>query len=156
MKSEMHHYTECGLDNVFLGSGVTLGVEPGYGQTFAIEKMAGLHRAIADSLISQARTLNGAEFRFLRLELDLSQRRLAEMLSTNEQSVAKWEKAREKPVANRSADRLLRLIFANSRRDSTSELARLFEIITETDTLMDDEQIQLELDPDGWHSMLAA
>lgn len=152
----MYHYTECGLDNVFLMSGVTLGVEPGYGETFAIENMAGLHRAIADSLIYQARTLNGAEFRFLRLELDLSQRRLAEMLSTNEQSVAKWEKAREKPVANRSADRLLRLIFANSRRDSTSELARLFEVITETDTSMDDEQIQLELDPDGWHSKLAA
>src|ERR1700739_179220 len=44
---------------------------------------------------------------------NMSQRTLGEVLGTTEQAIAKWEKAREKPVANKAAERLLRLAYIN-------------------------------------------
>ncbi|MBZ7924406.1 hypothetical protein LAC81_27140 [Ensifer adhaerens] len=150
----MYHYIECGLDNVYLASGYTVEDTSGYGETFSIEDMVGLHNAIGDSIVRQHRTMNGAEFRFLRLELDFSQRGLADRLSTNEQSIAKWEKASNKPVSNRAAERLLRIIYANKKKDE--ELSRLIESITESDQSLDAEQIQFRHESDGWHTALAA
>lgn len=150
----MYHYVECGLDNVFLASGYNVEDTPGYGETISIEDVVGLHRAIGDSIVRQHRAMNGAEFRFLRLELDMSQRALADSLSTNEQSIAKWEKAAEKVVSNRSAERLLRIVYANKQKDK--KLGRLIEAITESDQSLDAEQIQLRLEADGWHTEIAA
>jgi len=150
----MYHYVECGLNNVFLTSGYDVEETPGYGETLSIEDIEGLHRAIGDSIVRRNRTMTGAEFRFLRLELDMSQRALADSLSTNEQSIAKWEKAADKPVSNRSAERLLRIVYANKQKDQ--ELDRLIEIITESDQALDAEQIQLRLEADGWHTEIAA
>lgn len=150
----MYHYVECGLNNVFLTSGYDVEDTPGYGETLSIADIDGLHRAIGDSIVRQNRTMNGAEFRFLRLELDMSQRALADSLSTNEQSIAKWEKAADKPVSNRSAERLLRIVYANKQKDQ--ELDRLIEAITESDQALDAEQIQLRLEADGWHTEIAA
>lgn len=150
----MYHYVECGLDNVFLTSGYDVEDTRGYGETLSIEDMVGLHRAIGDNIVRQNRTMNGAQFRFLRLELDMSQRALADSLSTNEQSIAKWEKAAEKPVSNRSAERLLRIVYANKQKDQ--KLDRLIEVITESDQSLDAEQIQLRREADGWHTDIAA
>lgn len=155
----MYQYVECGLNNVYLASGYNVEETEGYGETLSIHDIVGLHRTIGDSIVRQKRTMNGAEFRFLRLELDLSQRALAERLSTNEQSIAKWEKAAEKPVANRSAERLLRIIYANTNKDATNKdetLGRLIQSITESDQALDAEQIQLRHDREGWHAALAA
>ncbi len=150
----MYHYVECGLSNVYLASGYNVEDAEGYGETLEIPDMEGLHRAIGDRIVRQKRVMNGAEFRFLRLELDLSQRALAERLSTNEQSVAKWEKAAGKPVANRSAERLLRIIYANTNKDEA--IGHLIRSITESDPALDAEQIQLRHDRQGWHAALAA
>ena len=74
----------------------------------------GLHLAIGRWLIGQPRELTGAEFRFLRTEMDLSQRLLGQLLGVTDQAIAKWEKARQRPVANKSAERLLRVDYSNS------------------------------------------
>jgi len=150
----MYHYLECGLNNVFLTSGYDVEDTPGYGETLSIEDIEGLHRAIGDCIVRQNHTMNGAQFRFLRLELDMSQRTLADSLSTNEQSIAKWEKAADKPVSNRSAERLLRIVYANTQKDQ--ELNRLIEVVTGSDQALDVEQIQLRLEADGWHTEIAA
>jgi len=56
------------------------------------------------------KTLTGAELRFPRLELDLSQARLAAILGSNEQNVRRWEKAREHAIQG-PADRVMRLLY---------------------------------------------
>src|SRR5262245_35533031 len=96
-----YHYTESGLDNIWLEDGVVVENDPDYGEVYAIEDVEGLHRVIGHDLVHLPRPLNGAEFRFLRRELDLSQKALAGLIGSNEQSIAKWEKARDKPVGNR-------------------------------------------------------
>ena len=105
----MYHYTESGLDYVYLESGYTKHDTP-YGKGVSIQNTDDLHRMIGKWIVSLPRPLTGAELRFLRLELEMSQRILADILNTEEQTLRRWEKARDKPF-NGSADRLLRALY---------------------------------------------
>jgi DNA-binding transcriptional regulator YiaG len=104
-----YHYKESGLDNIWLDNGFTVHSTP-YGEGVSIENNEGLHRAIGLWLLDQPSPINGAELRFIRLEMELTQRDLAAILGADEQAVRRWEKARGKPV-NGPADRLLRALF---------------------------------------------
>jgi hypothetical protein len=58
------HYTDCGLDNVWLLSGFAIERDPRFGELISIQHEDDLLRAIALRLINQSAT--GAEARFLR------------------------------------------------------------------------------------------
>jgi len=104
----MYHYTELGLPNVWLVNGYTVHDTP-YGKGVSITDLEGLHRVIGQLLLSKPR-LTGAEIRFLRKELGCSQRGLAEIIGTSEQTVSLWERDRgQMPPAS---DRILRLFYA--------------------------------------------
>jgi DNA-binding transcriptional regulator YiaG len=103
----MYHYTESGLNNVWLVNGYRI-VKTPYGRGVAITNADGLHRVIALSLVERKPRLSGGDFRFLRKEIDLSQAALAELLGKDAQSVARWEKSGRVP---KIADRLLRAIY---------------------------------------------
>lgn len=91
----MYHYTESGLDNVYLNDGYTIH-KTVYGEGVSIEDTDGLHRAIGKWLVEMPKPLNGAEVRFLRLEMDQTQRDLAAFFGTSEQTVRLWERKRNK------------------------------------------------------------
>ena len=91
MNEQGYHYTGCGLDNVWLCNGYTLH-EDAYGQSVSIDNLDSLHRAIGSFLADKAAPLTGAEARFLRIEMDLSQKRLGELLGRDAQTIALWEK----------------------------------------------------------------
>ena len=146
----MYHYTECGLDSVFLVDGYRLESDPRYGDILTVENVLALHLEIGRYLVQRDRTLNGAEFRFLRSELDLSQRAMARVLGTNEQSIAKWEKERSKPVANKAAERLLRLFFASRASGGESRLATLLGRMADLDNGHADAEFRLSRSGDGW------
>jgi putative transcriptional regulator len=112
----MHHYTESGLDNIFLENGYRIHKTP-YGRGVSIQDTAGLNKAIGKWLIALPKPLTGAELRFLRLEMEITQRNLAGIIGASEQTLRLWEKHRNKPLPNiagdpGSADRLLRAIYA--------------------------------------------
>lgn len=90
MKNESYHYKECGLSNIYLKNGFTITDSP-RGEMVSISDIKGLHAAIGEDIASQPDELNGAEIRYLRKEMDLSQRALAEILSVKEITVRKWE-----------------------------------------------------------------
>lgn len=138
-----YHYTESGLDNVWLENGVTVEAHPNYGELVSIVDVKGLHEAIGRWLVSQPRALTGSEFRFLRLELDMSQKTLAAMVGTNEQSVAKWEKARTKAVANRAAERLLRLAYIEYC-SGAPEFSKVIDRLTQLDAEISERELKLE------------
>ncbi len=106
VKKEFYHYTESGLQNVWLRNGFTLHETP-YGKGVAIHDVEGLHRAIGKSL-AQKSHLTGAELRFLRKELGLPQSGLAALVGTSEQNVSLWERRGKIP---KSSDRLVRLLY---------------------------------------------
>jgi putative transcriptional regulator len=104
----MFHYTSCGLPNVWLRNGYRE-VETAYGKGVAIDNLEGLHNAIGLFLVEDKPRLTGAEVRFLRKELDLSQATLAKMLGVAENSIRHWESGRGR--ITKPAERVLRLLY---------------------------------------------
>ena len=104
-----HTYSESGLDNIVLANGFKVHTTP-YGEAIAIDHPEALHKAIANNLVRRAHPLNGAELRFLRHELEFSQKQLANMFGIGEQALARWEKDRKKPLPG-MADRLVRILY---------------------------------------------
>ncbi len=111
--SQMHHYMGCGLPNVYLQGGFEVVSTP-YGEGVSIQDIDGLHAAIGQVVVCNPAALTGAEFRFLRQELELSQAALGDLLGRDEQTVARWEKGKSKKV-DPAADRLLRLLYRESK-----------------------------------------
>ena len=143
--AKIYHYTECGLDDVYLLNGFTIEHDDEYGELVFIEDVDRLHKTLARRLIDSARTLNGAEFRYLRVFLDLSQKRLGEFLRQKEQNIGNWERNRQKPVANETADLLLRA-FAAERLNGHSKVGTLIEKLADADA-HNAGQLRFERDP---------
>lgn len=128
-----YQYIESGLDNVWLENGYTIH-QTAYGEGVSIQDTEGLHRVIGRWLISLPKPLNGAEVRFLRLEMNTTQKNLAAFLGVDEQAVRRWEKARSKPVVNGSADRLLRAIYIEYV-DRKSDVYRMIQRLADLDQI---------------------
>ena len=86
-----YHYTESGLDNVWLASGFRIVAREDGGESLIIEDIEGLHVAIGRGIVEKKK-LTGPEIRFLRTPLLMSQNALARLLGVTEQTVARWEK----------------------------------------------------------------
>ena len=145
----MYHYTECGLNNVWLVNGFKDHETP-YGKGVAIEDADGLHQVIALGLVNHKPWLSGGEFRFLRKELDLSQAALARVLGNDVQSVARWEKSGRVP---KMAERFLRALY----REHVEGNARIREIVDRLNEM--DQKVQkkmiLEETERGWQARAA-
>lgn len=107
-------YTESGLTHVWLANGFNLRKSK-FGPGVSIHNVDGLHRALARAL-SQKPLLTGAEVRFLRKEMGMSQHGLGELLGVTGQTVALWERKGRLP---KSVDRLLRLIYVEHDKGNT-------------------------------------
>lgn len=104
-----YHYRACGLDDVYLLNGYEL-VETSYGKGVQIENVEALHRAIAMHLVMMQKPLKAKEFRFLRKQLDLTQKELGDLMKVDAQTVARYEKA-ESEIPG-PTDFLLRMLCA--------------------------------------------
>ena len=70
----------------------------------AIRDTEGLHKAIGLWLVDRPIPLNGAELRFLQIEMELSQRDLAGILGVKEQRLRIWKKGRGNPIPGPAID----------------------------------------------------
>ena len=141
-----YHYTESGLDNVYLINGFDYVPSPA-GLSIVIQDIDGLHDAIGRFLIHERKVLSGSEIRFLRHELDMSQSTLARMLDVTEQTVRRWEQ--EKLSIPRAADALLRSLFAEKIGGDgkiSAILKRIADIEDEMDRSMHLEECGNEWD----------
>jgi transcriptional regulator with XRE-family HTH domain len=87
-----------------------------------------LHKAIARGLVNTKPTLSGAEVRFIRKFLELTQVQLADLLGVEGQSVPRWEGLEELP---KQADRSVRLVFRDMLHDLDLPLGELIRRIAE-------------------------
>ena len=127
-----YHYMDSGLDNVWLVNGFSK-LQTAYGKGVTIENIDSLHSAIGRWLIETPKPLNGAELRFLRLHMELTQNRLAKLLGVDEQAVRRWEKARSRAIHG-AADRLLRGLYGEYAGGDGS-LRRMVDRLAELDQL---------------------
>lgn len=144
-----YHYTEGGLRNIWLANGYTVR-KTKYGDGVSIHDVDGLHRAIAHAVTNKPH-LTGAEVRFLRKEMGMSQRGLGELLGVTDQAVALWEKKGRLP---KTADRLLRLIYVEHEGGNVPIRATI-QRINDIDQ-HGDEQIIAEETKGRWKTRMAA
>jgi len=147
----MIHYKESGLRNIWLANGYTVEDSP-YGETLAIHDLQGLHRAIGHSLVTKPRKLTGAELRFIRNEMELSQAKLASLLGNDAQSIALWEKRGTVP---RWADRFIRALY-REHADGNVRIREIVENLADQD--IDDtapEKMLFEDTAQGWMAQAA-
>jgi DNA-binding transcriptional regulator YiaG len=123
----MYHFTDGCLRNVWLENGYAEKDTP-YGKATSFHDLEGLTRAICWALVHKPGKLSGAEFRYLRSGLPLSQNALGKLLGCTEQAVAKWEKQGRVPKAE---DCLIRLIYTQKHDDGkwTRSVAEMLDLI---------------------------
>ncbi len=151
MPNRRYHYRECGLDNVYLLNGFRFDKTP-HGRVVHIEDMDDLHRAIGEFLVFERKKLTGREFRYLRHELNLSQRKLGLMLGVTELTVARWEKG--ECAIQGAADRMIRVLFGE-QFGGNEAVKELLECLSKLDDLIDGE-LRFEETEEGWQPAKAA
>ena len=131
----MFEYKTCGLPNVRLMNGYR---EYSYGgeTAVAIEDVDGLHHLLAHQLVEKPSLLTGTEFRFLRVELDLSQQMLADLLGVTCQAVAKWEKNQNKKGLPKMADNIMRAMVRERLLNENGRISQLIEKLADSDRRM--------------------
>jgi DNA-binding transcriptional regulator YiaG len=153
MTDQGYHYVESGLPNIFLANGVTMTETP-RGVVVSIEHADELHHAIAMSIVSRPSPMTKDEFRFLRIELDLSQRLLADILDTTEKTLARWETGETKTIPG-PVQNLLKAYYLDSKEEG-----RIAELLAHLATL-DRKIVSLEnrifeFEGEEWHEAQAS
>src|SRR5215469_359692 len=82
-----------------------------YGPMVHIENINGLHHAIGLHIIEKDQPMEGAEFRFLRKQMQMSQVDLAKYLGVTDQTVANYEKGKSGKEGFGPADAAMRTFY---------------------------------------------
>lgn len=109
IKSKPYHYTESGLDNIFLYGIALSRCKKCREEIVTIPNIKGLHLAIGRNLVCKQEMLTGAEARFLRKELTLKSKDIAAALSMKPETYSRWEN--EKQSVSPTCDKQLRLVY---------------------------------------------
>jgi DNA-binding transcriptional regulator YiaG len=135
----MHHYTESGLDNVWLKNGYIVKKTP-YGKAVAIADADSLHKLLAVWLTRKEGRLTGKEFRYLRGMLCLSQSNTARMLGVTEGAVSLWERTGKVPSAS---DTLMRLL-ALEKLEGDGKVGEIIDRVNAVDRLVNQNIVASE------------
>jgi putative transcriptional regulator len=130
-----YHYTESGLDNVWLRNGFHYS-EGQRGLQVAFEDLDGLHRAIGETLIARFKRLSGKEVRFLRQEMALSQAALARLFGVSERAVVRWERAAAGRVPG-PAETALRMLYRDFITGQGGSMRRMLKMIADMEGQME-------------------
>ena len=155
MTRNMYHYTESGLDNIYLANGFVIDGPPGR-QMVVIKDIDGLHRAIGRMLIDCKKNLTGREVRFLRQEMLMSQATLAKLLDVSEQAVHRWEKGKTGQVP-KPAEALIRLLYREQLGQAGSSIRESLEAAAELEDAIGGARMTLSKSSKEWtpHLMVA-
>jgi putative transcriptional regulator len=144
----VYHYVESGLNNVYLDGGVHFENSP-YGKAVSIDNVDKLHACIAKCLVEKPGGLIGPEFRFLRTELDYSQRMMAQLCGREERSIREWEAKVDEEIPE-PANTIIRFIY-KQRREPTAQFEKVSLMLAALHEA-DRDYFEMRLTPtkDGW------
>ena len=148
IKMEPYHYTECGLDNVWIANGFSRKKFGAHDCAVMVHDQKGLWDVIARQIIDQDSRIVGQQLRFLRSMLDWTQTELGKRLGYNDgQRVAAWEKAAHKPVPV-IADAFVRGVY-REKIGEAPELTALSKRLQEIGDMVSAPRLVLEEGPAG-------
>jgi DNA-binding transcriptional regulator YiaG len=145
------HYTDCGLDDVYLVSGYEI-VKTHDDEGIAVKNLDELHKAIGCYLAFHKKALAPKELRFLRKQMNLTQSDLGRLIGLSSQQVARWEKAVCEITG--PADRLLRALYIQYVGNKL-DLQKLAVELEEVDSRMN-EKAYFAKTAQGWEQRKAA
>jgi len=142
----MYQYLACGLDNVLLENGYVVQSVDGE-EHVSIDALDSLHMAIGLHLVNTSRSLNGKKIRFLRIEMDMSQKAFGLLLDKSDQAVAKWEKG--ETAIPRADDACLRNLYLESLNKS-SRFTEMLNRLNQIDRGIQSNEVVFAADGDQW------
>jgi len=142
---DKYHYKTSGLDDVYLLNGFDV-IEYGDEKAVSIHNIDGLHQVISSALVQQKTRLIGREFRFLRIEMDLSQKALGMWFDMTDQAIALWEKKDRVP---QMADALVRALYMESQGED-SEVRVVLDMLSKVDRVIHRGEFCAEESDEGW------
>ena len=143
----MFKFDDGGLRNVWLANGFETRKTP-HGEATAIHDLEGLIHSICGALVRKPGHFTGAEFRYLRQHLRLSQVSLGRLLGVTEQSVALWEKRSRIPLM---ADKHLRLLWTE-RHEGNEPIARAMMRLNDVERLLHQRIVLRSTPRKGWQA----
>ena len=143
----MYRYTDGGLRNIWLANGYER-VETPYGKALTIQDLPGLTRAICKALIRKNSKLTGAEFRYLRQAMLMSQASLGRTLGRTDQAIAGWEKNSKVP---KFADQMLRVVYA-VHADGNEQVKNIIYTMNEVERTINFVMTETKM---GWQSKVS-
>ncbi|MDD5037268.1 MAG: hypothetical protein PHE55_21285 [Methylococcaceae bacterium] len=141
-----YYYVQCGLDNVWLENGFEIVATP-YGESVKIDRVDQLNAAIAEDLTQKPGPLTGKEFRFLRIQLDMSQKRIGELMGKEAQTVAIWEKSEK---VNQDVDFMIRHIYRQTAINARQTYVELVDFLNALDRTEYQNKRSFHETKDGW------
>ena len=113
--ASVYHYRESGLEIVRLENGFVIH-DTEYGKAVAIDVVEALHGLTGRTLLEKS-IWSSAELKFVRKEIGMSKKMLAELIGTGDQTVSLWERGKRVPE---TASRLLRAQYSQRVQGNTS------------------------------------
>lgn len=148
MANEHYHYTESGLDNIYLMNGFRF-IDTPRGKAVSFHDVDGLHKAIGLALVHSKKDLSGKEVRFLRHEMLMSQYTLGQLLGLSERAMSRWESGETVNVPKPS-ESLLRLLYQEHVSDRSGKIVAILKRIAELEEEINDGPILFKDTANGW------
>ena len=144
-----YHYTECGLDNIYLSNGFKFH-DTARAKAVSIHDIDGLHKAIGLYLVTSQKDLSKKEVRFLRDEMLMSQSTLGQLLGVSEQAIRRWESG--KTAIPKPSESLLRLLYREHVNNQNGKIASLLKGIADLEDKRNDRNLLFVDTKQGWQS----
>ncbi|NQY01452.1 MAG: helix-turn-helix domain-containing protein [Flavobacteriaceae bacterium] len=113
----------------------------------SIDDMNGLHRAIGQAVVDSRKPLTNEEFKFLRIEMNISQKMLGTRFGVDEQTIARYEKGKTK--IPRTTDAALRTLYMESQ-EKNNPVSYFLDLLADTEAEEAAKEIRLEEIEDHW------
>ncbi len=140
---ELYHYTESGLDNVYLADLPVYRCE--CGEFFAsIPNIIELNSRIGINLIKKKTLLKGPEIKYLRKNIGLNAKSFADYIGIDKSTLSRWEN--NKQVVDKSNDRMIRLFYAAFKGIPAEEI-KIFidDVMKEISTTGEEKEIYIPI-----------
>ena len=140
-----YQYIESGLNNVFI-NGIKPMIDDEGDEVVTIHAINVLHAEIARGIIESDGGINGAELRFLRTEMGLTQVELGTLLSVDGQTVGRYERG-DTPI-HPTAETLLRRLAGERLVEAFDKsIEELASLVNSADV---HDEINIEATEDGY------
>lgn len=140
-----YQYIESGLNNVFINGIKPMNDDEG-DEVVTIRAINVLHAEIARGIIESDGGINGAELRFLRTEMGLTQAELGTLLSVDGQTVGRYERG-DTPI-HPTAETLLRRLAGERLVEAFDKSIEELASLVNSDDVHD--EINIEATEDGY------